>query len=317
MDFHLERGLRLHAESELKNLYSWAINEIDAEGQPVGGDQIPWVWTLRFTATSCVLGDGIEINKFNTGKNRPGLPEIRQSEVIRVQLRPGSLRDDKNCFRQTTFSMFGTDRAIKNFQLDIQPLDDPSEQEHCRAWGTVSYTSEADFRHETVDDCIIFYLSVKPETFARYAAKISHGAVDEMVFSAGLVSGFYSGWSPSISTRDVKVLASDEEHKVDMPPGDEFEPPRLGHVGSAYLYINRSIEFCKQAPTLDAGEETAGSGDGHAGAAEVSTALVTHQAQASAVVDPQMMQVLGSLRRAARFALVLLGLIFIATLVKR
>ena len=29
MDFHLERGLRLHTEPEDKSLYAWAINEID------------------------------------------------------------------------------------------------------------------------------------------------------------------------------------------------------------------------------------------------------------------------------------------------
>ena len=46
VDFHLERGLRLHTKPEHKNLYSWAINEIDAQGQQIGDDQIPWGWTL-------------------------------------------------------------------------------------------------------------------------------------------------------------------------------------------------------------------------------------------------------------------------------
>ena len=45
--------------------------------------------------------------------------------------------------------MFGTDRAIKSFQLDIHPIADPAEQESCRAWGSVSYTTEIDFRNET------------------------------------------------------------------------------------------------------------------------------------------------------------------------
>ena len=100
--------------------------------------------------------------------------------------------------------MFGTDRAIKSFQLDIHPITDPAEQESCAAWGTVSYTHEIDFRNETTEDCIVFYLFVKPETFARYAAKISHGSVDEMILSVGSVAGFYSEWSPSISTRNVR-----------------------------------------------------------------------------------------------------------------
>jgi hypothetical protein len=204
VDFHLERGLRLNTESEHKSLYNWAINEIDAQGQQIGNDQIPWRWTLRFTATSCVLCDSIDIeSQFQMEETTPAPPEIVQRQVIRVGLRPGSPRDDGNYFRETTFSMFGTDRAIKSFQLDIHPIVDPAKQGSCSAWGSVSYTAEIDFINETTDDCIVFYLFVEPETFARYAAKVAHGLVDEMILSVGSVAGFYSEWSPSISTRNV------------------------------------------------------------------------------------------------------------------
>jgi len=75
MDFHLERGLRLHTKSEHKPLYSWAINEIDAEGQKIGEDQIPWRWTLYFTATSCVLDDNIDVKSHRQKEEAtPALP---------------------------------------------------------------------------------------------------------------------------------------------------------------------------------------------------------------------------------------------------
>jgi hypothetical protein len=54
VDFHLERGLRLHTDPEHKSLYSWAINEIDDQGQQIGRDQIPWPWTLYFCPTGYV-----------------------------------------------------------------------------------------------------------------------------------------------------------------------------------------------------------------------------------------------------------------------
>ena len=80
MDFHLERGLRLHTQPEHKNLYSWAINEIDAQGQQIGHDQIPWPWTLYFTATSCVLGDSIDIeSQFQMRKPRRRRPRSRSA----------------------------------------------------------------------------------------------------------------------------------------------------------------------------------------------------------------------------------------------
>ena len=189
MDYHLEHGLRLHTEPKHKSLYSWAIQEIDAQGKQIGSDQIPWQWTVFFTATSCVLADNIEIeSRFRAGETAAP-PEIEQRQVIRAQLRPGSPYDGEY-FDQTTFSMFGTGRAIKSFQLEIHPIADPAEQQRCSAWGSVSYTTEIDFRNDTSDDCIFFYLFVKPETFARYGAKIAHGLVDEIVLSRPLRSRF-------------------------------------------------------------------------------------------------------------------------------
>jgi hypothetical protein len=322
MDLHLERGLRLHTEPEYKNLYKWAVNEIDDQGQKIGNDQIPWEWTLYFTATSCVLSDSIDISqplnfKFKVTtqdgtvteqKSSDGRETIELRQVIRVQLRPGDSRDDDSYSRQTTFSMFGTNRVIESFQLQIHPLTDPAEQEGCRAWGCVSYTSEIDFRDETTDDCIVFYLSVKPETFARYVAKIDHGLVDEIVLRVGQVGGFYSEWSPSISTRNVKVLTPDREHKVTLPDGYQSEPPRLGRVGEAELYINRRLEFGKQAsePLPDEREPKA-----------VRETMRAVRETPAPAVDSQMLPMLRSLRRAAWFVVWLLALIFIATLLRR
>ncbi len=180
MDFHVERGLRLHTEPKHKNLYSWAIIEIDAQGRQIGRDQIPWTWTLYFTATSCQLNDSIEIeSQFRNEEATP--PKVTERQVIRLQLTPGDPRDERGHTRQPTYSMFGTDRIIKSFHLEIHPLADPAQREACTSWGGVSYTAEIDFRNETQDDCIVFYLLVKPVTFARYAAKIANNSVNEVV----------------------------------------------------------------------------------------------------------------------------------------
>jgi hypothetical protein len=170
-------------------------------------------------------------------------PQITQGQVIRVALRPGMPWDDGD--NETSLSMFGTDRIIKSFQLNIHPIDDPAKLESCTAWGSVSYTTEIDFSHATMDDCLAFYLFVKPEIFARYGAKIAHGLVNEMFLSVKSVAGLYSEWSPSVSTHSVKVLVSGGEQQVTLPPGLGFEPPRLGHVGAAELSINRRLEFAK------------------------------------------------------------------------
>jgi hypothetical protein len=317
VDDNLEYGLRLHTEPEHKD--RWAINEIDAHGRKVGEDQIPWPWTLSFTATSCVLGDSFEIRPdYQNKETEPPPSKIEQRQVIHVRLRPGSPRGDD----ETTFSMFGTDRTIKSFDLLIRPIEDPAKDEgisgskdrtsledmslgdalqaaleaaggyvkdppteRCTAWGYVSRKTE--FNFVISDDCVEFHLYVKPETFARYGAKVAHGLVDEIVLRVGKVSGFYSEWSRETSTDRVKVLTAGQ--KITLPPGLQFEPPRLRHVGEAQLYINRHLEFRQRAPS-ETVEEVAG--------------------------EPQILQLLGSLRRAAWFIISLLALIFIITLSK-
>jgi hypothetical protein len=317
VDFHLERGLRLHTEPEHKNLYKWAINEIDADGKKIGLDQIPWQWSLYFTATSCVLSDSIEITqplnfKFKvtmqdgtvTERESGGKETIDRRVAIQAQLRPGDSRAGYGHKEAATFKMFGADRAIKNFQLNIVQLTDPAEQELCTAWGCPSYTSEgADFIDETIDDSFIFYVAVKPEAFTRYVEKITNGSVDEIVLRVGKVDGFYSEWSPSWATDRLKVLTADREHKVTTPPDCQIEPPRLGQVAEFALFINRKLEFDTRALEPEA--------------ADIGTERAAPKNKIPPAVDPQSIQLLRSLRRAAWFVVSLLVLIFIATLLRR
>jgi hypothetical protein len=48
MEYHLDYGLRIQTEPQYKSLYSWAINEVEADGSTIDRDQIPWAWTLSF-----------------------------------------------------------------------------------------------------------------------------------------------------------------------------------------------------------------------------------------------------------------------------
>jgi hypothetical protein len=235
MHYHLDYGLRLHTEQEYKNLYSWAINEVAADGSPIDRDQIPWRWTLYFSATSCMVTNWLEISApFSLRGERDDDPPLtEEGQLIRMTLQPSE---------NVAYSMFGTKRTIRIFTLEVRALEDSAETERCDAWGSVSNTSEIDFRDETVRDCICFYLAVKPETFAHYVALIERGAIDEIRFNVGSVDGFYSEWSPSVSADNVKVLVSGDEHRVDLPPDFQGKPPRLGRVRKAHLHLIRRLE---------------------------------------------------------------------------
>jgi hypothetical protein len=107
----------------------------------------------------------------------------------------------------------------------------------------------------------------------------------------------------------MKVLTPQKEHEVTLPSGHQFEPPRLGRVGEAELFINRQLEFGKQAsePMPDEPEPKA----------VEKTERAVPKTQAPVAVDPQMLKMLRSLRRAAWFVVWLLALIFIVTLLRR
>lgn len=79
------------------------------------------------------------------------------------------------------------------------------------------------------------------------AEKLLRGSINEVILRVGNVSGFYSNWSPSISTGSIKVLTSGDEQAVKAPPG--VRVPRLGQIGEGTLSINRIVEF-ETAPAV-------------------------------------------------------------------
>ncbi|MGO7486695.1 hypothetical protein ACCT28_36730 [Rhizobium ruizarguesonis] len=307
MRYHLDRRLDFLDQPKHKSLYSWAINEVDKAGQVVGDDQIPWAWSLYFTATEINLSDRLIVNEASEIESPfPQRAEISHRRTITAKLRPGAGRDEDDWHRQTTYRMFGTDRVIEDFRLDILPLNAEGETENCHARGIVSYSSENDFNDETTEDCVLFYLMVKPSIFEHYARRITFGTADEVIFCVGQVSGFYSSWSPSISTRAVKVLTTGGGQTVEVPVG--FTLPRLGRVGDTTLYIN--AVRAKKLPSPSDLDKRVEKRAMPLVRPEVSDAQSTG-------ADLQTAKLLASLKTSSTWIIGLLAALVIATLLKR
>lgn len=243
MEYHLDRALKLKTEPKHKSLYKWAIVEIVENDQNKQRDQIPWPWTSYFTAKNCLVHDSLSIDAEKTAVDGNSSPQYSENQQITIFLKPGYIGRDGFYSNQTRFSMFGTSRTINDIWLNIYPILEPGRQESCSAWGSVSNTCEIDFINETTNDVLIFNLFVKPASFSRYAQAIRAGYADEIGFSVGRVSGFYSDWSPSVSTDSIKILAAGAEQHIDTIADPEIDLPRLGIVGKCSLYINRRRVF--------------------------------------------------------------------------
>lgn len=244
MNFHLDHQLRLKSVDEIDHtgLYQWAIVEVDG-GRQVGTDQIPWRWTLNFKGTELAVSDGLGFDGVDFKGNDREVTATHRHR-IRVKLRPGGMGDDDDWTDEPSYSFFGTDRTITDFQLEVLPVA-ADQKEGCSSWGSVSYTTEADFRDDTTTDTVQFYLMVSQAMFDRYIWNIAQGLADEIYLAVGNVAGFYSDWSPSITTTDIKVLAG-TEHVV--AGASDIDLPRLGKIGNTEFYMIARRQLERAAP---------------------------------------------------------------------
>lgn len=239
MEYLFDRELRYKDEDQYKSLYKWAITEHDTEGKQIGRDLIPWLWSAYFTAMACDFNDIIEEDRYAADDGTD--VGLNQSRVIRIKLRSGYNGYGESVRDQTSFSMLGTGRYIKDITLEIRSLDNPNGTENCTAWGIVSYTSEHDFREIMTDDCMGFRVHVKPERFERYAEYIREKSVDIINFSVSRADGFYSDWSPSISTSHIKILVPENQSEVINSDNSKGALPVLGKVSGFRLWFGSRL----------------------------------------------------------------------------
>jgi hypothetical protein len=243
MEYHFESDIRLNEESEYKSLYSWFLQECTKEGKALGSPLVPWQWTLWFDASRIQYSQVVEVEKA-VPLEEPGAESTQSAkEIISATLQP---TPNSRYGRAVSFSMFGTNRTIKEFSLTIRRLDDGQKSQYGNMWGFVSYTADFDFEDETISDSLGVDISLTAQNFDAMRTLVQNGRInDELTLSLQGVSGFYAEWSPAVRTNKVKVLTGGREHEVIVPDGCNIEPPRLGALGAFRLSFNRrtSIEL--------------------------------------------------------------------------
>ncbi len=153
-----------------------------------------------------------------------------------------------------------------------------------------------------------FDLYVQPETFEHYVQMVRAAEVDAAFLRVGRVAGFYSDWSPSISTDSIKVLTDYEKgHPVEIPEGSEIVPPRLGKVGKVSLTLLRGLTLEQPAPEPDEDDDLQDEDEFAETPPDKALAAAQHSAKANA----QTVALLTSLRTAAWAIAALLLLILI------
>lgn len=237
MEYHVDRRVILSTEGEHTSLYPWSISELTPEGQYGARKQVPWVWTLWFNASDITLYDTVERRTGLLEEPSDDSSSVSHRRSITARLHPS--RGRRAAWEVCRYSFFGTDRYISDIDLRVEELPAGQDKERCEVWGSPSYSAEGpDFRQERHEDYLGFHLYVRPETFARFATQISLSAVTGVAFGVGGVPGFYSDWSPTVVTNRVKILSSLSDQKVEIPAGNDVNPPRLGRAQEFHLVLS-------------------------------------------------------------------------------
>ena len=240
MKYHRDYSVKIETETEYQSLYKWCLKEFTNDDTQVGRDLIPWVYSLYFDVTD------LRHNFTVSNDNLENLNEDSQDSktctknVIVARMKPSKKND---VF--TSYSMVGTKRNIQEIELKIQV----SEKTYCTSWGMLKSTFDDDFHEETVEDFLTFNLYLPPKEFTEIIDMINSGISNKALFIVSGVKGFYSDWSPDITTNYIKILTrSRDEQELKLHDGADVNPPRLGEVSDFTFQLAKELNLESKDP---------------------------------------------------------------------
>jgi hypothetical protein len=227
LEYHLNRQIVFNSESEYKSLYSWSLQELDEEKRPIGRPQIPWEWSVHFASVDLSVQQSWKVEAGYDLKNKKALPPALGSDhQIVAKLVSGRITD--GVFEHgPSYSMFGTDRTLKEISLVILSDDDIEDEKRIMAWGSPSYEGGIDFHPETTPDVMMFYFSLPATDFGVLRDAVKATEISALMLRLSNVSGFYSDWSPDIITGEIKVLTDPKDQNIELPV--EFSSLKLNY----------------------------------------------------------------------------------------
>jgi len=233
----LNRTIKLNNDSEYESLYSWSLEEYDSEGKKVTEAFIP----MQIGSIYLDVEKLIYLNNFQGSGYEPKSSKITESEFISGTLKTQADRR-KDISTSNTFSMFGTNREIKTFGIEIYKVDnDYRSEESFNLTGWIGFETEADMDlpAQEIEDAIYITVVLNEERFNKIVQNIKDGIHPNQV-KINHAEGFYNSWTPSIHLRDIKILTDEKERygdentpyaqQIEIPEDCDITPPRIGKL---------------------------------------------------------------------------------------
>lgn len=234
MDYKIEKTVTYCEERELKNLYKWYLLEDIEKKLDYPKKLVPYWSSVFFFASKLELSRNINVEFNDQGDDfeTKSFAESGENIVISGSLHSGRCINGKNLEYDVRYSLFGTDREVKEFSIRIQKSIDGVELCHFNA--SLSYEYELDFYTEELPDCVHIDLCLNEEKFNNLVKLVEAKSIDSVILTLGQVRGFYSVWSPQLYNREVKILTGDVE--IDELK-DGVKIYKVGEVGKCDLSL--------------------------------------------------------------------------------
>jgi len=247
MNYLLERKIKINRDPKYKSPNGWCLNEFDDKEELIGSDWIPFNWSLAFTLTSLKLATHLHVNKkadattLETSSSPSGESGTYIERTILGRFCSGVCNETGNLVKVDQFSIFGTARSIKEFNVAISEVSADNE-EVC--WFTVipSYESEGyDFNKVIEKDFAGFSVYLNSAKFNELTRLIESHSIDSASLSMSNVEGAYSQDYPTISRHyEIKLLT--DGNAIEGVEKSKFEGTTVSKVGSF------NIDFSSFAP---------------------------------------------------------------------
>ena len=208
----MERDFAVHYSTdtefnEYKVLYKWCLRQTQEDGTQLDRDLIPWFWSLQFEAAEVFhnisysrdwpgLNDGDEDEKYEDEKDAAA--NVDTIETIQAKLIPV----ERLSFAPRYY-MFGYRDAVGMISLTVIRS---SKDTHCTAFSFAKYRSEIDFHQEDIPHHLGFNLRLSEDKFDKILQLMKLNTLYRLSLSVGKVDGFYSNWSPEITTDSIHIL---------------------------------------------------------------------------------------------------------------
>jgi hypothetical protein len=104
-----------------------------------------------------------------------------------------------------------------------------------------SYDSEdSEFRKKTEDDYFGIDIYIHEDELKDIVQAVESKTADSIVLRISRVSGFYSHWSPTIITSNIKILT--EYHTITKPEGSAISPWIIGTADEFWISLTKKPE---------------------------------------------------------------------------